>query len=331
MLVLGIDTSCDDTSIALLRDGAEVLSNIVSSQVQLHSRFGGIVPELASRKHVELIERIYERALSDACVTLEEVDCLAVTNGPGLIGSLLVGLMFAKGLSLSASIPMVAVNHVEAHAMSIFLEQKPSFPFIALIVSGGHTILLLFEEPCRYRLIGSTRDDAAGEAFDKIAKYLGLGYPGGRAIEEIAAGGRTDAVPFPRPMLDENNCDFSFSGLKTAFVNFVKKHGITERSRPHLIASFQEAICDVLCRKTIRASRDHAVGNIVVGGGVASNGRLRALFSEWAAREKISVLFPSQGLCTDNAAMVAITGCFYAERNLFSPETVTGFSRMARG
>jgi N6-L-threonylcarbamoyladenine synthase len=331
MLILGIDTSCDDTSIALLRDGTEVLSNIVSSQVQLHSRFGGIVPELASRKHVELIKRIYERALSDARVTLEDVGCIAVTNGPGLIGSLLAGLMFAKGLCLSTSKPMVAVNHIEAHAMSIFLEHQPLFPFIALIVSGGHTMLLLFEEPCRYRLIGSTRDDAAGEAFDKIAKYLGLGYPGGQAIEEIAAIGRPDAIPFPRPMLDENNYDFSFSGLKTAFINFVKKHEITEDSRPHLIASFQEAICDVLCRKTIKASRDHAIGNVVVGGGVAANGRLRALFSEWAAREKISVLFPSRGLCTDNAAMVAIAGSFYAERHLFSPETVRGFSRMARG
>ena len=331
MLVLGIDTSCDDTSIALLRDGTEILSNIISSQVELHSLFGGIVPELASRKHVELIKQIYERALIDAHITFEDVECIAVTNGPGLIGSLLVGLMFAKGLCLPPSRPMVAVNHVEAHAMSIFLEQQPQFPFIALIVSGGHTVLLLFEEPCRYRLIGSTRDDAAGEAFDKIAKYLGLGYPGGRAIEEIAASGERDAIPFPRPMVDEDNYDFSFSGLKTAFINFVKKHGATESSRPDLIASFQEAICDVLCRKTIKASRDYGVNTVVVGGGVASNGRLRTLFSEWAVRQNISVLFPSQGLCTDNAAMVAITGSFYAERNLFSPETVKSFSRMARG
>ncbi len=331
MLILGIDTSCDDTSMAVLRNGTEILSNVVSSQVQLHSLFGGIVPELASRKHVELINHIYERALSDANVKLEEVECVAVTNGPGLIGSLLVGLMFAKGLCLSASMPMVSVNHIEAHAMSIFLEREVQYPFIALIVSGGHTVLLLFEEPCRYRLIGSTRDDAAGEAFDKIAKYLGLGYPGGRAIEEIAAAGRPEAISFPRPMLDENNYDFSFSGLKTAFINYVKKHGIMESGRPDLIASFQEAICDVLCRKTIKASKDCGISSIVVGGGVASNGRLRALFEEWAVREKLSVLFPSRDLCTDNAAMVAITGSFHAERNLFSPETVRGFSRMARG
>ncbi len=331
MIVLGIDTSCDDTSIALLKDGVEVLSNIVSSQVELHGIFGGIVPELASRKHVELIGRICNEALIRAGVGLEDVGCVAVTNGPGLIGSLLVGLMFAKGLCVSTSRPIVAVNHVEAHAMSIFLEQKPEFPFVALIVSGGHTALLLFEEPCRYHLIGTTRDDAAGEAFDKIAKYLGLGYPGGRAIEEIAANGRPDAISFPRPMLDEAHFDFSFSGLKTAFVNFAKKTGLAESSRPDPIASFQEAICDVLCRKTMRAAEAYSAERIVVGGGVASNGRLRALFEEWAAREKRSVFFPSKGLCTDNGAMVAITGSFYADRGLFSPETVRGFSRMARG
>jgi N6-L-threonylcarbamoyladenine synthase len=242
MIILGIDTSCDDTSIAVLRNRTEVLSSVVSSQVQLHSLFGGVVPELASRKHVELIDLIYARALSDAHIPLGDADCIAVTDGPGLIGSLLVGLMFAKGLCVSTGKPMVAVNHVEAHAMSIFLEQEPAFPFLALIVSGGHTVLLLFQEPCQYRLIGTTRDDAAGEAFDKIAKFLGLGYPGGKAIEELAAGGKADYVAFPRPMLDEPDHDFSFSGLKTAFVNFVKKHGVTEESRPHVVASFQEAV-----------------------------------------------------------------------------------------
>ena len=331
MIILGIDTSCDDTSMALLRNRTEVLSSVVSSQVQLHSPFGGVVPELASRKHVELIDLIYARALSDAHIGLGNADCIAVTNGPGLIGSLLVGLMFAKGLCVSSGKPMVAVNHVEAHAMSIFLEQEPAFPFLALIVSGGHTVLLLFTEPCQYRLIGTTRDDAAGEAFDKIAKFLGLGYPGGKAIEELATGGKADYVAFPRPMLDESHHDFSFSGLKTAFVNFVKKHGVTEENRPHVVASFQEAVCDVLCRKAMKAARDHSVGRIIVGGGVAANGRLRALFQERAEREGVSVFFPSSSLCTDNAAMVAITGSFYAERKLFSPETVRGFSRMVRG
>ncbi len=330
MIVLGIDTSCDDTSLAVLKNRNEVLSNVVSSQIRLHTLFGGIVPELASRKHVELIDSMYAKALTDAGVSLEDIDCVAVTNGPGLIGSLLAGLMFAKGLCLSHSAPMVAVNHVEAHAMSIFLEQAPEFPFIALIVSGGHTVLLLFEEPCRYRMIGGTRDDAAGEAFDKIAKHLGLGYPGGRIIEEIAAAGDPQAVAFPRPMMDEKNYDFSFSGLKTAFVNFVKKHGITDESRADVVASFQEAICDVLCRKAIRAMNDYGITTLVVGGGVAANARLRLLIREHAERGKRQVLFPSPALCTDNAAMVALTGRMYAERNLYSPETVRAFSRMAR-
>lgn len=331
MIILGIDTSCDDTSVALLRDGKEVLSDVVSSQVELHSFFGGVVPEIASRKHVELIDLIYRRALSEAGISLDQIDCLACTNGPGLIGSLLVGLMFTKGLSLSRNKPMVAVNHVEAHAMSIFLEQQPEFPFLALIVSGGHTLLLHFEEPCKHRLVGSTKDDAAGEAFDKIAKFLGLGYPGGGIIEEQARAGDPGFIAFPRPMADENNYDFSFSGLKTAFVNAVKNQGVTDETRPHLLAAFQEAACDVLCRKTLKAAGDLGLERIVVGGGVAANGRLRVLFLERAAEKGIKVFFPSARFCADNAAMVALTGYLYAVRDRFSSETVMGFSRMKRG
>lgn len=330
MIILGIDTSCDDTSIAVLRGGTEILSSIVSSQVQLHSLFGGVVPEIASRKHVELIDVIYHRALSAADISLGDIDCLACTNGPGLIGSLLVGLMFAKGLSLSQGKPMVAVNHVEAHAMSIFLEQEPEFPFIALIVSGGHTLLLYFEEVCKYRLIGSTKDDAAGEAFDKIAKFLGLGYPGGGIIEEQARGGDPQFISFPRPMLDEPNYDFSFSGLKTAFIYAVKNQGITDDTRPHFLAAFQEAVCDVLCQKTMKAAHDLGIERIVVGGGVAANGRLRQVFQERAAERGLGVFFPSVSLCADNAAMVALTGYFYAVRGLFSSENVRGYSRIAR-
>ena len=330
MIILGIDTSCDDTSAAVLRDGTEVLSNLVSSQVELHSLFGGVVPEIASRKHVELIDVIFNRALSEAGLSLGQVDALACTNGPGLIGSVLAGLMFAKGLALSTGKPLVAVNHVEAHAMSIFLERQPEFPFLALIVSGGHTLLLHFEEPCTYRFIGSTKDDAAGEAFDKIAKFIGLGYPGGGIVEEQARGGDPRFISFPRPMADENNYDFSFSGLKTAFVNVVKSQGVTDETRPHLLAAFQEAACDVLCRKTLKAAQDLGLARIVVGGGVAANGRLRELFLQRADEKKMNVFFPSTSLCADNAAMVALTGYFYAARNLFSPETVRGFSRMRR-
>ncbi|MGD0229461.1 MAG: tRNA (adenosine(37)-N6)-threonylcarbamoyltransferase complex transferase subunit TsaD [Syntrophorhabdales bacterium] len=330
MITLGIDTSCDDTSVAIL-DGTRVLSNIVSSQVPLHRLFGGVVPEIASRKHVELIDVIYRQALTEAGVAVADVDVLAVTQGPGLIGSVLVGLCFVKGLGLSTGKPLVGVNHVEAHAMSIFIEEQVEFPFVSLIVSGGHTVLLLFSEPCRFRMLGTTRDDAVGEAFDKIAKYLALGYPGGRIIEELARTGNPDSIPFPRPMADEKNYDFSFSGLKTAFINYVKKYGISDDNRYDILASFQEAACDVLSAKTVKAARSEGVARVVVGGGVASNGRLREVLARRCADEGISVFCPSPHLCTDNGAMVAVTGCFHARKRLFSPIDMKGFSRMRWG
>ena len=327
MIILGIDTSCDDTSVAVV-DGTRVLSNIVSSQVALHRLFGGIVPEIASRRHAELIDGIYRQALTEAGTTLRDVDVLAATCGPGLIGSVLVGLCFAKGLSLSGSLPLVGVNHVEAHAMSIFLEKAVEFPFVSLIVSGGHTVLLLFTGPCAFKMLGSTRDDAAGEAFDKIAKYLGLGYPGGRRIEELALAGRVDSVSFPRPMGDEDNYDFSFSGLKTSFINYVKKYGITDYNRSDILSSFQEAACDVLALKTVRAAEELGVPRVVAGGGVAANQRLRETLCARCAARGIEVFFPSPLLCTDNGAMVAVTGSFYADRGLFSAVDVKAFSRI---
>ena len=327
MIILGVDTSCDDTSVAVL-GGTRVLSNVVSSQVDLHALFGGVVPEIASRKHVELIDGIYRQALTEAGASLADVDVLAVTQGPGLIGSLLAGLCFVKGLALSTGKPLVGVNHVEAHAMSIFLEQQVEFPFVSLIVSGGHSVLLLFSEPCRFRMLGSTRDDAAGEAFDKVAKYLDLGYPGGRVVEELSRAGRADSVPLPRPMMDENNFDFSFSGLKTSFINYVKKSGISKSNCCDILASFQEAACDVLTAKTVRAARGQGVRRVVVGGGVASNNRLRGMLATACAAENISVSFPSPGFCTDNGAMVAATGYFYADRGLFSGLDMRAFSRM---
>lgn len=329
MIVLGIDTSCDDTSFAVLKDGREILSNVVSSQVPLHSLFGGVVPEIASRKHVELVDVVYHEALAQADLTLRNVDVIAVTQGPGLIGSVLVGLCFAKGLAEVSKKPLVGVNHVEAHALSIFLDREVSFPFLALIVSGGHSVILLFEEPGRFRMIGTTRDDAVGEAFDKIAKYLGLGYPGGKVIEDAARNGRGDSVFFPRPMADEKNYDFSFSGLKTAFINYVKKNGISDSSRSDILASFQEAACDILAIKTIRAAKELNVGRIVLGGGVASNGRLREVFRERATDQNISVYVPPPHLCTDNGAMVAVAGHFHASLNRFSPLDINGYSRMS--
>jgi N6-L-threonylcarbamoyladenine synthase len=256
--VLGVDTSCDDTSVAVL-DGTKVLSNVVSSQVPLHRLFGGVVPEIASRKHAERIDAICREALSEAGVGLADVDLLAVTQGPGLIGSVLVGLCFAKGLALSTGKPLVGVNHVEAHAMSIFLEEQVDFPFLSLIVSGGHSVILHFSGPCAFRMVGTTKDDAVGEAFDKIAKYLDLGYPGGVVIEELARRGNPDAVAFPRPMADDGTCDFSFSGLKTAFINYVKKNGITDGKSLRYPCILPEAACDVLSAKTVKAARGRNV------------------------------------------------------------------------
>lgn len=329
MVVLGIDTSCDDTSVALLEDGRKIVANVVSSQVDLHRLFGGVVPEIASRKHVELIDRIYEEALVEAGLSGHDLDALCVTNGPGLIGSVLAGLCFAKGLALALDKPLVAVNHIHAHALSILLEKEVPFPFAALVVSGGHTLILLVEDPYTFKVLGSTRDDAAGEAFDKAAKFLGLGYPGGRVIEDMASRGDREAIPFPRPMIDDINYDFSFSGLKTALINYMKKTGVSIYNLETILASFQEAVCDVLAAKTFRAARDHRVSRVVVGGGVASNGRLREVFGATGETMGIDVFFSSPHLCTDNGAMVALAGYFLAKKGLHAPLNVGGFSRMA--
>jgi N6-L-threonylcarbamoyladenine synthase len=328
MIILGIDTSCDDTSIALLKDDRQILSNIVSSQVDIHKLFGGVVPEIASRKHIELIDIIFRNAMEEANIEAKDIDIVCVTSGPGLIGSVLAGLCFAKGLSLSINKPLIAVNHVEAHAMSIFLEKEANFPYIALVVSGGHTIILLLEDYCVYKVLGSTRDDAAGEAFDKIAKYLGIGYPGGKAIEDIAKKGNREYVQFPRPMMDNNDYDFSFSGLKTSFLNYVKKHGINYENMSDILASFQEAVCDVLSHKTIKAAKDFNVTRIIVGGGVAANNRLREIFVEKSEQESFKTLFSSPDFCTDNGAMVAITGYRYFQRGIVSGLDAKAFSRM---
>lgn len=328
MVILGIDTSCDDTSFALLKDGRDLLSNLVSSQIDLHKAFGGVVPEIASRKHLELIDGLYKESLYNADISDESIDAIGVTVGPGLIGSVLIGLCFAKGLSLALNIPIIGVNHIEAHAMSILLEKDVEFPFIALVVSGGHTIILHFDDFGIYKVLGSTRDDAAGEAFDKIAKFLGLGYPGGRIIEEMSQTGERDFVVFPRPMLVDNNYDFSFSGLKTSMINYIKKNGVNYYNINHILSSFQEAACDVLVNKTLNAARDVEISRVVVGGGVASNGRLRELFHERSARDGIDVFFSSPIFCTDNAAMVAKVAHHYFIKGKISPIDIAVYSRM---
>lgn len=328
MVILGIDTSCDDTSFALLKNGKELLANLVSSQIDLHKAFGGVVPEIASRKHIELIDGLYNEILDHADLSGKSIDAIGVTAGPGLIGSVLIGLCFAKGLSMSLNIPIIGVNHVEAHAMSILLEHDVEFPFVALVVSGGHTIILRIDDFGLYKVLGTTRDDAAGEAFDKIAKFLGLGYPGGKIIEDLSRQGKCDLVAFPRPMIDDNNYDFSFSGLKTSMINYIKKNGITNNNLSSILASFQEAAFDVLVNKTLRAARDIMIPRIVVGGGVASNRRLRDIFQARCSEDGTDVFFSSPLFCTDNGAMVAKVAHHYFVNDRISPVDMAGYSRM---
>jgi N6-L-threonylcarbamoyladenine synthase len=304
--VLGIETSCDETAAAVVVDGTTVLSSVVSSQVDLHAPFGGVVPEIASRAHVELLNPVLARALVEAGMVGGEVEAVAATVGPGLIGSLLVGVSAAKALALVWDVPFVAVNHLEAHFYAAFLEDpglEP--PLVVLLVSGGHTLLVAFEDHGRYRVLGATVDDAAGEAFDKVARYLGLGYPGGPAIEAEAIAGDPAAIAFPRAMLDDGY-DFSFSGLKTAVVHHVRKH--PEVATPDVAASFQEAVVDVLVAKAARAAGDIGANGMCLAGGVAANSLLRDRFLGACVDEGLRAFLPSRAMCTDNAAMVAANG-----------------------
>jgi len=308
MLVLGIESSCDETAAAAVKDG-KMLSNVIASQINAHSKYGGVVPEIASRKHIEAINPTIEQALSDAGVGLRKIEGIAVTRGPGLIGSLLIGLATAKALAYALDIPFVGVNHLEGHITASFLAEKvPEFPFAALVVSGGHTNIYKVLNYHDFQLLGQTRDDAAGEAFDKAAKLLNLGYPGGVVIDKIAKTGNPQAIAFPRAMKDSP--DFSFSGLKTSLLTMLKKRGrnFDETQLPDVAASYQEAIVDVLVEKTITAAKDNGIDRIVVCGGVAANGRLREKFTEVAAKNKFDLFIPQVVLCTDNAAMIAAIG-----------------------
>ncbi|MEE9912473.1 MAG: tRNA (adenosine(37)-N6)-threonylcarbamoyltransferase complex transferase subunit TsaD [Deltaproteobacteria bacterium] len=308
MLVLGIESSCDETAAAVVSDG-KLLSNIIASQIKDHSAYGGVVPEIASRKHLEAITYVISRALDQAQVTLGDLEGIAVTRGPGLIGSLLVGLSAAKALAYGLNLPFVGVNHLEGHIMASFLsEPRPQFPFAALVVSGGHTNVYRVGNYHDFQLLGQTRDDAAGEAFDKAAKLLDLGYPGGVVIDKLAQKGNPSAYPFPRAMKDSP--DFSFSGLKTSLLVMLKKRGkpFGEEELPDVVASYQEAIMDVLVEKTVRAARESGITRIVVCGGVAANSRLRRRFAEAANQAGMALFIPPMILCTDNAAMIAALG-----------------------
>lgn len=324
-LTLGIETSCDETAAAILEDGRRIRSSVIASQDTLHAPYGGIVPELASRRHVEAIWPVVQEALTRAGVTLAEIDGIAATAGPGLIGSLLVGLCFGKALAFARDIPLVGVNHLEGHLYAATLDHEElSFPFTGLVASGGHTNLYLATAPGVYLLLGRTRDDAAGEAFDKVAKLLSLGYPGGPLIEEWARKGDPNAVRFPRSVPPRGSYDFSFSGLKTAVVNYVKGVGCRVSGAggalpptpyplpPDLVADicagFQEAVVDVLVRVSLAAAKASTSRRLVLVGGVACNGRLRSKLTERAAEEGVQVYYPKPSLCTDNAAMIAAAG-----------------------
>ena len=305
-IILGLETSCDETAAAVVEDGRVIRSSVISSQIDLHARFGGVVPEIASRAHVETLNPVIDEALLSAGVEFTDLDAVAACHGPGLAGALLVGVSAAKALALTLAVPYVGVNHLEAHLHAAWLQDPEVAPPLAvLMVSGGHTLVVIMEGDARYRLLGQTVDDAAGEAFDKVARFLGLGYPGGPAIDRLAVDGDPAAIRFPRPMFHEG-FDFSFSGLKTAVLNHVRRHPDEVELRD-LAASFQEAIVDVLVHKLVGAAELAGAETLVIGGGVAANSRLRAGVVDAAEASGRRVLLPDLSLCTDNGAMIAAT------------------------
>ena len=328
--VLGIETSCDDTCAAIVRNGSEILSNVVSSQNEIHRKYGGVVPEVASRRHIEMIDIVIREALEKAGKSLQEIDAISVTNRPGLIGSLLVGVGAAKAISYAKNIPLIAVNHLEAHLYSNLLE-NPGIKgdFLGLIVSGGHSSLYLVDSGWSISEVGHTVDDAAGEAFDKIARYLGLGYPGGPIIDKLSKDGNEQAIDLPRPMIDSGDFNFSFSGLKTALIYKTKKNSelLKESNTPDLVASFQKAAVDVLVHKTISAAKETGVDRVLVSGGVAANSRLREELVKKGEENNIRIYIPSLYLCMDNAAMVGCLGYFKYLRGLIDDLEVDVSSR----
>ena len=317
MKVLGIETSCDETAVAVVEDGTRMLSNVLASQHEIHDRFGGVVPELASRAHVERMTPIAEDALAGAGATWDDIEAVAVTRGPGLAGALLVGIATAKAFALALGVPVLGVNHLEGHIYANFLEHgPPDPPYVVLLVSGGHTMLVHMPEPWRYEILGQTVDDAAGEAFDKVARFLGLGYPGGPLLDRAARDGDPEAVRFPRAMATSGDYDFSLSGLKTAVIRHVRAERAAGRSPriEDLAASFQEAVVDVQVQKTMAAAEATGAPTVLLGGGVVANTRLRERMTDEAERRGVRLLYPSPQLCTDNAAMIAAAAHFRLER-----------------
>ena len=334
MIVLGIESSCDETASAVVKDGNKILSNVIASQVDFHKKYGGVVPEIASRKHVESIVPVIKAALGEAKLTLDDIEGIAVTKGPGLVGSLLIGISMAKSIAYVKNLPLIGVNHLEGHLNTIFLEETDlKFPFVGLVVSGGHTNLYRVRAMGDYDFLGQTRDDAAGEAFDKVAKLLGLGYPGGVIIDKMAKDGNAAAINFPRAYISKDSFDFSFSGIKTAVLHYVERQDgdIHDGQLKDIVASFQEAVVDVLVAKVVQAAKKHKVDKAVLAGGVAANSRLREKISIQSEEENIKVFIPSPYLCTDNAAMIAAVGNFYLEKGVTSPLTLNASSRLPFG
>ncbi|HOK63295.1 MAG TPA: tRNA (adenosine(37)-N6)-threonylcarbamoyltransferase complex transferase subunit TsaD [Soehngenia sp.] len=313
MKTLAIETSCDETSIAVIEDGRKILSNIISTQIETHKKFGGVVPEIASRMHVEIISQILKSALEEAKADLDDIDFISVTQGPGLVGALLVGMSFAKALSYSLDIPLIGVNHIKGHICANYIShEKLEPPFIALVISGGHTYLVDVTGYDEYKVIGRTRDDAVGEAFDKVARALGLSYPGGPMIDKLSKLGNPEAISFPRVYLEENSYDFSFSGLKTAVLNYLNQ--MKQKNEKIIVedvaASFQMAVIDVLSEKTFRLLKETNRNKLVIAGGVAANSGIRDVFTKKAIENDIELFIPNISLCTDNAAMIGSAGYY---------------------
>jgi len=320
MFILGIETSCDETAAAVVTGGTSIVASVVASQIDVHHRYGGVVPELASRKHIEAIVPVVDQTLNKADLSLRDMNAIAVTQGPGLVGALLVGFAFAKACAYALEIPWVGVNHLEGHINSVFLEaDPPSFPFVALLVSGGHTSIYHVTSHLTSELMGQTRDDAVGEAFDKVAKMLGLGYPGGSIIDRLSGTGDPTRIKFPRTYLDKSDFDFSFSGIKTAVNRYIMSHEDQIKNQlPNIVAGFQEAVVDVLCYKAIHAAMRKGCDRIALVGGVAANSRLREKLKSDAWQKGIRVHIPSPHLCGDNAAMIAAMGYHYLKAGFVS-------------
>ena len=313
VLILAIESSCDETAASVVKNGREVLSNVISSQIALHTLYGGVVPEIASRKHIEKINQVIEEALKEAGVELKDITAIAVTYGPGLVGALLVGVSAAKAISFATGIPLIGVHHIEGHISANYIENKElEPPYVCLVVSGGHSHLVVVKDYGEYEIIGRTRDDAAGEAFDKVARAIGLGYPGGPKIDKLSKEGNPEAIRFPRAKVEDSEYDFSFSGLKSAVLNYL--NGCQMKGEPiceaDVAASFQKAVIDVLVEHALHAVKKYGYDKFAIAGGVASNSSLRQAFEEECAKRKINFYHPSPIFCTDNAAMIGVAGYY---------------------